>query len=338
MGKRFPRWIALTAGGSATVFAVSLAVVILKAGDWVGAPRVWLLLSVYGAPYPPAAVVLGYSIAAIIAVAGWRWLALRIKRPSTISPRVTTAISQRLTVGMAAPEWGLQTGPTRGQRIIRIIGYSLAAIIAIVAGAWFALHLSNGRPIEPVALKSPAVIAPIVALARNMQINVKGLDPTTAPNRDTGSARAVFDTNRDAVLDTYKQALERENTLHDGMVVRLHVLPDGRVGGGSVLVSTSPNPSLDAEVVKTMGDWKFAASSDAPVDVDYPLIFAASSGHIGNLETDLSTRFASLGPNETPEYASAPSVAPTPPVAVRLLLKPRRHRPPWPRYLRKRRR
>jgi hypothetical protein len=201
-----------------------------------------------------------------------------------------------------------------GQRVARVIGYSIAAIIAIAAGAWFALHLSSGRPTPPVAVTSPAVTAPIVALARNMQISVKG--PATAPHRDVDSARAVFDTNRDAVLDTYKQALERDNTLRDGMVMRLHVLPDGSVGGGSVVVSTSPNPSLDAEVVKTMGDWKFAASSGAAVDVDYPMIFAASSGDIGSLEADLSTKFASLGPNETPEYASAPSVAPTLPVAV----------------------
>lgn len=206
--------------------------------------------------------------------------------------------------------------PSFRERALRVIGYSLAAIIAIAAGAWFALHLSSGRPIPPVAVTSPAVTAPIVALARNMQINVKGLDPATAPHRDADSARAVFDTNRDAVLDTYKQALERDNTLRDGMVVRLHVLPDGSVGGESVVVSTTPNPSLDAEVVKIMGDWKFPASSGVPVDVDYPLIFATSSGDIGSLEADLSSRFASLGPNETPEYASAPSIVPTPPVAV----------------------
>jgi hypothetical protein len=206
--------------------------------------------------------------------------------------------------------------PSFGERALRVIGYSLAAIIAIAAGAWFALHLSSGPSIPPVAVTSPAVTAPTVALARNLQIQVKGIDPATAPHRDADSARATFDTNRDALLDTYKQALERDSTLRDGMVVRLHVLADGSSGGGSVLVSTSPNPSLDAEVIKTMGDWKFAASSGAPVDVDYPLIFATNSGDMGILEADLSTRFASLGPNETPEYASAPSVAPTPPVAV----------------------
>jgi len=129
--------------------------------------------------------------------------------------------------------------------------------------------------------------------------------------------RKVFDANRDAVLDTYKRALETDSTLHDGMLVRLHVLSDGTASGGSVVISTTPNPSLDAEVVGNMSGWKFAAGGAAPVDVDYPLIFATNSSDIGAIEADLSGKVASLGPNETPEYASAPPVAPTPPpVAV----------------------
>ena len=197
-----------------------------------------------------------------------------------------------------------------GQRFTRGLGYAIAAIIAIAAGAWFALHLSSNHASAPVAVASPALNAPTVTLARNMQVAIKGGDLAAALKRDPTSVRSVFDSNRDAVLDTYKQALERDNTLRDGMVVRLHVLPDGSVDGGSVMVSTSINPSLDAEVVKSMSDWKFAPSGTAPVDIDYPLIFATSSSDIGSLEADLNTKFASLGPDETPEYASAPSVAP----------------------------
>lgn len=203
-----------------------------------------------------------------------------------------------------------------GQRFTRGLGYAIAAIIAIAAGAWFALHLSSNHASAPVAVASPALNAPTVTLARNMQVAIKGGDLAAALKRDPTSVRSVFDSNRDAVLDTYKQALERDNTLRDGMVVRLHVLPDGSVEGGSVMVSTSINPSLDAEVVKSMSDWKFAPSGTAPVDIDYPLIFATSSSDIGSLEADLNTKFASLGPDETPEYASAPSVAPTPPEAT----------------------
>jgi osmotically-inducible protein OsmY len=202
------------------------------------------------------------------------------------------------------------------ERVTRVLGYSIAAIIAVAGGVWFALHLSGGRTPAPVAVSSPAVSGPIVALASNMQIDVNGADVSATSHRDRDSARAVFDTNRDAVLDTYKQALERDSTLRDGMVVRLHVLPDGTVSGGTVVVSTSPNPSLDAEVVKNLSDWKFAPSSGSPVDVEYPMIFATASGDVGNLESDLNSKFASLGPNETPEYASSPMVEPTPPVAV----------------------
>jgi TonB family protein len=239
--------------------------------------------------------------------------------PTAATPENFVPSRDRLGTGEVSDELQYDDEPLQeslGQRLGRIIGYSLAAIIAIAVGAWFALHLSSNPAIAPVAMTSPPVDMPTVALARNMQIEVKGADLAAALNRNAAGMRSVFQNNRDTVLDAYKEALERDNSLRDGMVVRLHVLPDGSVDGGSVMVSTSSNPSLDAEVVKTMSDWKFAAAGTAPVDVDYPLIFATSSGDIGGMEADLSAKFASLGPNETPEYASAPSVAPTPPPVV----------------------
>jgi hypothetical protein len=211
-----------------------------------------------------------------------------------------------------------EEAPPLRERIARILGYAIAAIIAIAAGGWFALHLSSGRGTAPVATTSPAPAAgvPTVALARNMQITVKGADLAAALNRDQASVRKVFDDNRDAMLDTYKRALEGDSTLRDGMVVRLHVMPDGSVSGGTVVVSTSPNPSLDAEVVTGMSGWKYPAAGTAPVDVDYPLVFATNSDDRGRIETDLSSKFADLGPNETPEYASAPSAIASPPAAA----------------------
>ena len=210
--------------------------------------------------------------------------------------------------------------PTLRERFTRILGYSIAAIIAVAAGVWFALHLSSSRINVPGATTSPvsapAASAPTVTLARNMQITVKGADLAAALNRDQASVRKVFDDNRDAVLDTYKRALEGDSTLHDGMIVRLHVMPDGSVSGGTVVVSTSPNPSLDAEVVTGMSAWKYPAAGTAPVDVDYPLIFATNSGDVGGIEADLNGKYASLGPNETPEYASAPAAIPAPPEAA----------------------
>jgi TonB family protein len=240
--------------------------------------------------------------------------------PTAAAPENFVPSQNRVNTGGIndEPSYDDQLGeePSLGQRLGRLIGYSLAAIIAIAAGAWFALHLSRGREHPPVAVASPAASVPTVTLARNMQVTLKGTDLAAALIRDTASVRSVFDNNRDAVIDTYKQALERDNTIRDGMVVRLHVLPDGSVSGGSVVVSTATNPSLDAEVVKAMSDWKFTPAGSAPVDIDYPVIFATSPGDVGSLETDLNSKYASLAPAEAPEYASAPSIAPTPPVAL----------------------
>ena len=215
-----------------------------------------------------------------------------------------------------------------GRRLAGFLGYALAALAALAAGIWLAIHLSGHRHVEtPIAQASPAAspIAqqPSVTLARNLQISVRGSDLAGALQRDPASAKTVFDTNHDALLDIYKRALESDATLHDGMVVRLHVTPDGSVNGGAVMVSTATNPSLDAEVVAAMSGWKFAAASGgaAAADINYPVIFASGPGDIGALESDLSTKLAARAPGESPEYASAPApaavaVATPPPVVA----------------------
>ncbi len=207
--------------------------------------------------------------------------------------------------------------PSAGRRLAGFLGYIIAAIVALAAGIWLAIHLSGHHgeapPTAPVAQASPspgpALQAPSLTLARNQQVTVKGADLAGALQRDPASARAVFDANHDALLDTYKHALEGNAGLRDGMVVRLHVLPDGGVAGGAVIVSTTPNPSLDAEVVTAMSGWKFPAVSGGATDVDYPLIFASGPGDIGALEADLSTRLGARAPGEMPEYAISPSPA-----------------------------
>jgi len=213
----------------------------------------------------------------------------------------------------------LETGTSGGRGIFGLLGYAIAAIIALAAGAWLAIYLSASHPNAPVAAASPSaapgISGPLVALATNMQIQIKSAALSAALQRDRASVSKVFDDNRDALLDTYKHDLEGDPALHDGMVLRLHVMPDGSVSGGSVVVSTAPNPSLDAEVVSALSGWKFAPAGGTPVDVDYPVIFATSPGDVAALEADLNTKFASIGPNETPEYAT--SAAPTPsPVAA----------------------
>jgi TonB family protein len=217
-------------------------------------------------------------------------------------------------VEMGSPdETKFDQEPTAGRRAVGVLGFSIAAIVALAAGAWFAIYLSGRRPAQqPVAgvSPSPAVSSgPVVALARTIPIQVQG-DLAGTLSRDKDALRKVFDDNQPGLADVYGHALESDATLHDGMVVRLHINPDGSVASGSVRVSTLPNPSLDAEAVKAMSAWKFAAAKGTGVDADYPVVFANRSADIAGIESDLNAKLASLAPNEPAEYALAPSAAP----------------------------
>ena len=208
------------------------------------------------------------------------------------------------------------------------LGYIVAAIVALAAGAGLAIYLSTRHEAPPPiaqasASPSPALAAapsgPDVELARNMQIQVKGPDLAAALQRDPSSAKTVFEGNKAGLLETYKQALASDASLHDGMVVRLSVNPDGTVASGGVITSTATNPSLDAEVVSAMTAWKFPpVSGGGPVNVDYPVIFASDAAAMAPIEADLNNRMAGVGPSEPPEYTSAPIPAPTPPAVAAL--------------------
>ena len=214
------------------------------------------------------------------------------------------------------------------------LGYIIAAVVALILGAGLAIYLSmHHEAPPPVALASPspspAVAAapsgPLVALAGNMPIQVKSPDLAAALQRDAASAHTVFDHNQAGLLATYKSALATDPSLHDGMVVRLSVNPDGTVASGGVITSTATNPSLDAEVVSAMTGWKFPAAGGGTVNVDFPVIFAANAADAGAIATDLNTRMASIGPNEAPEYTSAPptpALAAVPPRAVPAFVPP----------------
>lgn len=219
-------------------------------------------------------------------------------------------------MGGEAPTETVEEGEAGGRRLFSALGFSIAAILALIAGAWLALYLSS-RPSEtpplaqasPSISPSPAVVSgPIVELAKTLAIQVSG-DSAAAPSRGKDALNRIFDSNKTSLADAYKRALDSDSTLRDGMVVRLHILPDGSVTDASVRVSTISNPSLDADVVKAMSGWKLAPATGAGADVDYPLIFATSPAELSGIESDLHTKLAALGPNEAPEYSSAP---PTP--------------------------
>jgi hypothetical protein len=94
-------------------------------------------------------------------------------------------------------------------------------------------------------------------------------------------------------------------------------MPDGSVAEVSVVTSTSPNPGLDAVVVKDASRWKFAGFSGTQVEVDYPVIFSQNSAQLAAIEADLKTKIAALTPNTSPEYAASPAAPPTPAVAAK---------------------
>lgn len=206
--------------------------------------------------------------------------------------------------------------PSRG--IMGIIGYIVAALVALGGGVWLALHLSShGAGVVPVATASPSATAspavvtgPAVSLASNLLVQVTGA-AAMAPERGVASVTKVFSDNQRALLDVYKAALTGDSSLNDGLVAHLSIDPTGKVTSSSVKVSTASNPSLDAEVLNVMVTWNFPSSSAGESGVDYPIIFATDPSQVTPIETALSNKIASLNPGEPPEYAFAPGGTPT---------------------------
>jgi TonB family protein len=200
--------------------------------------------------------------------------------------------------------------PKQGRRAVRILGFSSAAVVALAAGAWFALYLGNKHK-SPGATATPAATvasAPIVELAKLTPISIQSDIAGTLP-RDVDALLKAFNGNKAGLANVYGNALSSDPSLSDGMLVRLHILPDGTVDNGAVETSTSGNPSFDAEVVEAMTSWKFDSVKGSAVAADYRLIFAPSTDGAAAVESDLNTKLASLSPSEPPEYAFSPSGA-----------------------------
>src|SRR5262249_41824122 len=129
-----------------------------------------------------------------------------------------------------------------------------------------------------------------------------------------------FEDGKGALLDAYKRALGGDATTNDGMIVRVRTMPDGSVGEAAVRTSTTPNPSLDAEVIRNISGWSYVPFTGGQVEVNYPIIFAHDAGEQASIESALATRLASLGTNEAPEYgssvAASPAASPNPAAAA----------------------
>ncbi len=199
------------------------------------------------------------------------------------------------------------------RRFFAWTGYLVAAIVALAAGAWFALHLSSiglgPKPAPPPAASpaaSPAPVSgPIAALATNTPVEVTG-ESASDPARNVDTASKLFTDNSSTVLDTYKKALAGDSSLSDGVLTTLTVTPGGDVVAGSIKTSTAPNPALDSELIKTMMGWHFAPFSGSSVEVSYPVVMAPDPHGRAAVESALADKIAHLSPTETPEYASAP--------------------------------
>ncbi len=222
---------------------------------------------------------------------------------------------------------GSGSGGGRRRRTWAVIGYLGAAALALAAGVYLALNLSPGEPSKVATAPTPSAVAtpaeaaagPTVALATNPALQVVSPTGSAAPERDLATARSKFEDGKPSLLDAYRAVLSGSPGVSDGMMVRIHVLPDGTVNHVAVTTSTSPNPDLDAKVVKSISGWKFATSSAPQVKIDYPIIFAPTAADRAKIESALQTKVAGLSPSEAPEYAYSmptPAVAPTPKVAA----------------------
>ena len=247
-------------------------------------------------------------------------------RPTGSAPAAAPAglSGQSTTTRSAQPPPGEQTfddepttpPPSRGAgRALGVAGYTLAALAALAAGAWFALHLSANHAqqakLAPEASPSSAVVAePLVALADNPPLQVTG-ESASDPARNQDAARKIFEDNKAALLDRYK-ALEADKPLADGMIATLRVAPSGEVGEGAVATSTNVNPALDSAIIKEMTGWRFAPFGGSSVEVRYPVVFAPDPASEAKAEAQLADKVANLSPTEPLEYTAALAPSPSP--------------------------
>ena len=237
----------------------------------------------------------------------------RRRRPETYVPADDKLTSTDFTPPVSP---GDETEEEPRRPLISIIGYSAAAVVALAAGAWLALHLSSKPSVpkmaeaSPTATASPAAVAggPAVNLAHSVALQTIG-ESAAAPERSTDAARKLFEAGKSGLLDDYRNALAGGSPFDDGMMVRLTVAPSGAVTGAEVRTSTTPNPELDAAVVNSMMGWTFAPFNGGEVKADYPMIFARDAAQTDAVDSSLASKVAALNAASSPEYAFAPPAA-----------------------------
>jgi TonB family protein len=243
----------------------------------------------------------------------------RIQPPSQSSSAPRAAGGTQYGSYSGGPSGSGSPQPVEGRSGLSILAWIIAALIALLAGIWFALHLSGRNQEAPnpaasaiaTASAAPLPSAPYVALAANPAIQIIGTS-ASAPQRNQDAAKTAFENNKSSLLDDYIKAFGASTPVRDGMIVALTVDPTGIVTGGSVKTSTDPNPSLDATAVKNMIGWKFdPVGGGSPVEIDYPVIFNSNPAKQADIESLLADKAGKFGPSDTPEYAYTPAATPT---------------------------
>ena len=135
------------------------------------------------------------------------------RRPETYVPA-----QDRLTAtGFTPPIPPEDEGDDEPRRpLTSVVGYSVAALVALAGGAWLAIHLSSGpatsppKTVEasPAATASPPAFAsgPTVDLAHSLSVQTIG-DSAAVPERSVDAARKVFDAGKSGLLDAYRNVL-----------------------------------------------------------------------------------------------------------------------------------
>lgn len=130
-------------------------------------------------------------------------------------------------------------GQDEGRGWFGVIGYVIAAVIALGGGAWLAIHLSSSSAPAPVANASPSAAAsaapavpagPQVALATTMPVQVTG-ESASAPERNQDTAKKFFEDHKDGLLNGYEHALE-----YVPLLVNCILAPAGILYGTAVVL------------------------------------------------------------------------------------------------------
>ncbi len=215
-----------------------------------------------------------------------------------------------------------------GRRLVAVIGYSLAALVALAAGVVVAIWVAprpHHAPTTPAAGPSAAaqpsaagtaVPQPMLALVNNapLGVQVSGI-PAADAEAVKEQAQNVFNSGKNVLLEKYKQMAGGGPAQDDGLWVELEVGAGGEVSAVSVLTSTAHNPEIDAEVAKQMLKWRFPGGGETPATARYPIVFASDPERRAEIEKELANRVASYSPATLAEYRMA-KVEPTPGVAV----------------------